>query len=420
MKNRGRLVFLALAGVSLGAALAGGCGDFSGGDSPANTTSDATDEAVAPVDGSAGLDGTTADADAGVCVPEPVWAAPDGGLSQYATCSGQSGIDLFRSPEDCGRCGHSCGTDPCVDGRCVAKVESMEPDNVDLLGAVGDDLFFATGYYRLSAVGAGGGIQPVYDFTADAASPSFLDILGGVTGTPGLVYVRTRGFVFQLVGTTLVSIASIPDNDVPEYVASTPSGVFVSSKNEILEVAVGADAAVVQTPAPNSIYVTAHANAVYWLEQPWNSQAGGDPDAGASLPTLLKRFVPGAATKLVHSDTAHLTGLVSLADGLYFMRLGAGGGVFFLPHDADLQAVPTLLASDDGLGERSTYIAIDDSHVYWSRPTDDDRYQEIWKRAKCGGASVRIAGNVFFLKGLAVRGPRLYYGSGGELRSLAK
>lgn len=420
MRNRGRLVFLALAGISLAAGITGGCSAFSGDDVPATTTSDAMDEAVSPLDGSPGLDGSTDDADAGVCVPEPEWAAPDGGAGQYATCSGQSGIDLFSSQDDCGKCGHACGLEKCVDGRCVAKVEAMWPDGIDLLGAVGDDLFFASGYYRLSAVGADGGIRLVDDSTGTVdADQAVFHILGGVTGTPGLVYVRTRGFVFQLIGTTLVALSSIPDNDVPERVASTPSGVFVTSKSEIFEVALGADAAVAQTPAPKSIYVTAHGNAVYWLEQPWSSAAGGDPEAGASLPTLLKQFLPGSPTKLVHTETAHLTGLVSLSDGLYFMRLGVGGGVFRLPHDADLNALPALVASDEGLGERSPYIAGDDSYVYWSRPTDDDRFQEIWKRAKCGGASIRV-GTVYYLRGLAVRGGRLFYGSAGELRSLAK
>ena len=390
-------------------------------------TDGAADEATSATEAAAPGDG--GDPDAEPCVAEPDWAEPGSTVPQYATCEGRPGVDLYSTTDDCGRCGHSCGNDLCKGGRCETALEQDGAGStINVLGAINTDIYYARGYYLLDALGPLGTPRTIADlstFFPDGSDQGFRYILGGITQRAGLgvvnpkTFVRTRAELFSLASMTLTPIADLNDNDQPgRGLAATSDAVYVTTKSEIVRVANGADAGAHADDAPKSIYMAAHDDTVYWLEQPWNESAGAAP--GTMGATLLKKRV-GTTTSLVHTHPPQLTALVVGADGLYFMELGGSGGIVRLPYDATPTTNATRLAGDSNLSEAAPFLTTDASYVYWmsTKMVSGNVYGEIWKRAKCGGAKIRL-GEAPFPHGFAERGTRLYFGSDQELRSIAK
>lgn len=398
----------------------GACSDF--GDEPATPPPDAGAPETASAD--TGLD-AIADAgpDSGACVPGIPFATPDGGVPTTGVCDGTSGVDLLLSDAHCGRCNRACGTGSrCNGGECSLVVErpfvadATISEGAHVMGRVGDDLYFHEGYYRLLVRRPTGTMAVIEDFFGDAADFSL--IFGSVGGAPGSTYVRTRARLFRVDPGALVSIGALPDNDHPDQVGVVPGAVYTSRQSRIQRFDT-ATSAVTEIEAPSSHWVAAHGSAAYWLEMPWNTVfQGTSPASGSTV-----RRADSGNVFTVHQSSAKLIELHAFSDALHFMQIGTGGGIFRLPFDAVPTTVPERVASDDGLGGRFSGLAEDANDVYWIRPStteDPTVYGELWKRAKCGGAAVKLASRLLLPDGLAIVGARVYVGTNDGLVSVAR
>ncbi len=348
------------------------------------------------------------------CEGEPVWATPDGAVATHADCDGMPGASLLTSSSNCGRCGHSCGNASCDDGRCRPRRETSEQGGVavDLLGAVGDEVYFYVGETLLRAIGPGG-LRDVVNFTAevtDGGVAGYDWVGGGIAGSPSNLFVHTvrRLFHVEADGSTTLIAAELPPQERElRWFAGTDRSFAYTTRSELVLLA-SSGAVLARYPSPYSRDLAVSAGEFYWMEQPWSPLADGN----SQLPTrtTIQKTIAGG-TALVREEEARLTGLVAASDGLYYARLGQGGGIYRLPPDADLRSEPVLVAPDDALTERVA-IAVDPTHVYWMRP-NGPQHGEIVKRSKCGPATVTIVAHVedamLRSAGLAVLGDRLYY-----------
>lgn len=358
------------------------------------------------------------------CVPETPYAQPEGGVPINATCNGITGVNLLTSDEHCGKCGRSCLPERCVDGECaphderaVVDLPAGAAEGAHVLGKIGDAIYFREGWYRLVVRRGTGTFEVVHDFGVPEAGAPF--IFGGVGGTPGNTFVRTRGKLYRVGNSGLAPVADLFDNDRPDDVGVVPGEVIIVNKSELQRVTIASGVVLPAIPAPNSLYVVAQDNAAFWLEMPWNKDVGGGPGND----TTRLRKILGGTNALVTTFQHQVISLKAFSGGfLYFMQLGPGGGIFRLPAGATDKTPPELFAPDDQLGGRYADLAEDATHIYWTRSwrANDDRYAELWKRAKCGGVSVRLQERLFFGEGLAIVGKRIYIGTNGALVSLPK
>lgn len=144
--TRGAVRNVAASGVLAFAAVAVACSAFSAGDEP-QPVADGPEGGMdaAGLDGE--LDGQTESSGgdaAPSCTPQPIDAVDAG---EDASCDpGGPPVVLASSSMNCGRCGHDCAGDQCVQGRCVVTmITSGEPTNPSLGSVVGGSLLYGSG-----------------------------------------------------------------------------------------------------------------------------------------------------------------------------------------------------------------------------------------------------------------------------------
>lgn len=151
--------------------------------------------------------------------------------------------------------------------------------------------------------------------------------------------------------------------------------------------------------------------------------------AGARYVWLQQKFVfLGGNASSVHAKDGNLEkvflesqdkigGLAIDGNDLYVMRAGAPGAIVHI----DLATGATQPFFEGNLDNTifSIALAVDATHVYWLRDPAQSGQLEIWKRARCGGAAVRIGKHANAYR-LGVLEDRLFIGAEDGLFSIAK
>jgi hypothetical protein len=127
----------------------------------------------------------------------------------------------------------------------------------------------------------------------------------------------------------------------------------------------------------------------------------------------------GAVDKPLYDSQDKVGGLAAIdGDEMYVMRAGPTGAIIRI--DLKTGATQPFYEGDLDNHVFTMSVTVDATHVYWVKGTAGAlATTEVWKRARCGGAAVRIAkhANVFRVLTLA---DRLYIGADDGLFSIAK
>jgi hypothetical protein len=327
---------------------------------------------------------------------------------------------LLESEDHCGRCDHSCGGAGCAGGRCNPREEASVRGGceLNLLGALGDDVYYTACQTLLGAIGR---TLPVADLSDERADAGFTDLtVSGVAGSRTDLYFKASTRLFHVGGDGVLQelARNLPGDYNTRFTGTDQLLAYPTPTQLILLDKTGAVRKPIDSASPADI--VSSDNVLYWMEETWNPLAHGQD--GPNPQTRIKKTSDGSNVAIVRDEAARLTALTAADDGLYYAKLGAGGGIYRLPPKADITTTSELIAPDDGLSEKVA-IAIDQTHVYWMRPLGTNGDAEIVKRAKCGGATVTVLSPLPRLMlsptGLAVANGRLYYADQPAVRSVA-
>jgi hypothetical protein len=335
-----------------------------------------------------------------------------------ATCGGAS-VNLLTTAQHCGRCDHSCGADACVEGLCVARTEDT---GAVILHDVRDGALY---YARRPAGSLGGAAHEIKRFIP-ASGPVLLGSLEvdgstektimGASAGPDYVYLRTN---------TSLRRASVvgPSSAVPELV------VAMTANEQIISVSFAGDRVYVTTPSANRVdqvffdggvqpFITDVPNLgetrVVGAKFVYFSQAFAFFPYTATASSV--RYREGAVDKPLFASADRAGSLAPTeGDELYVLRVGAPGAI--------VRINLTTLATEpfyEGELDNSLFsmsVAADATHVFWLKGGGDAT--EVWKRARCGGAAVRIGKHKNAYRVMPL-GDRIYVGAEDGLFSIAK
>lgn len=295
------------------------CGNaFSAGGAPADAGAD-----VALADGA--TDGASHGDDAGSTDGAPDAAADHGIPSGDASCG-----DTTHSPDNCGRCGHSCLGGGCVSGTCQALTlagTQAQPTSVVAYDLPGTDTRAI--WTQTSAVGAGA-ISECHFGPGSSCTPAALE---SGTHPRSLVLTDAMLFWFDLSGTgavqslplvcnpcTATTVADTPAPDWGGTLAADTQNVFWTDDGPAPSghlygapaMASGPSVALVSMTSsyPTAVTIDSQANAVDWvdgltIEQCPNSLTSCTP---TPLATLAGSPTPNApATLVAYKGTIYWT-----------------------------------------------------------------------------------------------------------------
>jgi hypothetical protein len=352
------------------------------------------------------------------CEGEPEWAYPGGPVPTVATCNDVSGVDLLTSAEHCGRCAHSCGAGgSCKDGLCEVK---QEDPVFSVPGTIADGvlyyshrpLFAANDVMRLAP-----GQAPVLLGTTDGDGGAEREILSLAVAGDAL-YVRTKQSLRRTSKTqasnALPELVTTLSNEETATMTLAPDGkLIVSAKSERRYDALTTTGQLT-TLLPNVDFPLEAAFAkdrFVWMSQPFHYFGG----SGSSV----LRIREGGTDRVLLESAQPVGGLVIDGEQAFVIRNSSTGGSI-LAIDLKDGVQHSLF---DGALTNVAYqltLAVDATHVYWVKSLDGAGVNgEIWKRARCGGAAVRIASHGFIFVPQIV-GDRIYFGANDGLYSLAK
>jgi hypothetical protein len=353
------------------------------------------------------------------CDGEPEWAYPGGPVPTLAACNAAPGVDLLTSAEHCGRCSHSCGSDgTCKDGLCAPKREDTV---ISVPHRVADGALY---YARRPGLGAADevvrivpGGTPLVLGKLDPDAGSDREIVSMAVASDGL-YVRTKESLRRTSRTdasdaipTLVATLSAeqtsfvtlaPDGRLIAAAASAKRYDAVTTTGEVSPFITGIDVPLEAAFAGDRFV---------WMSQPFHYFGG----TGNSL----LRIREGGTDRLLFDSAQNMGGLVIEGDQAFVIRNSSAGGSILA---IDLKDGKQHSLFDGTLANAAFQLtlAVDATHVYWVKSVDPNGLQsELWKRARCGGAAVRIASHPFMLTPKLV-GDHVYYGAGDGLWSVAK
>lgn len=373
--------------------------------STANDAGGATDTGIEPTsDASTGADSTPG------CNGEPEWKTTASG-DPMATCNGMT-VNLLTDSAHCGRCNHACAPETCVEGTCV---EHREDETLSIPSFAHEGAL----HYVSRPAGAGHrAMRLVPGKSAEVLAALDVDsgekeILAAAPGSDGL-YVRT-------VSTLRRASLTTPSNAVPPVVA-TLSSEFVSALvagPDRVYAGANADNRIVQIlpdggvsmfiPAVHPGELAISGNRFVWLSQPFLFIAPG---------TVELHVQQGAIDAKPLESSSAMGGLSVIGDEAYVIRTGSPGAIVRV--DIASGTTTPIYTADFPNPATELATAVDESHVYWFKSLDGfGSVTEIWKRARCGGASVRIGKHAYPYK-LVALGGRLYYGAPDGLWSIAK
>jgi hypothetical protein len=344
------------------------------------------------------------------------------------------GVSLLDAKLNCGQCGHSCGDDgKCSGGFCQARQEASVTggNELVLVRELDGEVYYYEAEFFLWAIDGPAHTRKVGDwYDAWLTSGMSGDYYGGgIAGSGSDLYVHTQSFLYRVVdGGAPTQVGNkwppIYNYDL-RWFAQIGNRFAYTTHYELVVVDPLQGKVLLNAPSPQSRDLAASGGEFYWMEQPWNKRADGDPSAPAM--TRIQRTSPEGVA-LTYAENARLTGLVAASDGLYYARVGPGGGIYRLPPNATGEK-PELVASDDALAER-TVVAVDDAHIYWLRAARaangvlSTDHGEIVKRSKCGAPVVNVVAYVenalLDTSALIATRDRIYYDAQGIVWSVPK
>ncbi len=262
--------------------------------------------------------------------------------------------DIQNDPNNCGYCGHSCGTEACVDGVCGSTVVATDQANAYAIAA--DDSY-------------------VYWTTTGTASTIDQAPVGG--------------------GGATVLFSS--PNDYPSALAIVSGQVYWTDEvmqGTVSRVPIGGGASI--PVASNVAYPTALAassSALYFTLLSTTSENGG---AVLSVPT------GGGAIVTIASQQAIDEGMPS--------SIAVGGGSVYWTTYSDIMSarLGSGAATTFAAQQYATAVTADSSNVYWA-----SSWQEaILKQPTSGGTAITLASGQYYPNAIAVDATNVYWTSG--------
>lgn len=338
----------------------------------------------APVDGAVLPDGAIVLGDTGTPPATcPEWVTDPG---RAVTCPGENlPRKLAIDPENCGRCGFSCGSGgACEAGHCK---DGDAVSGVRLLGAgPSGAIVYREGDRVVETFLPGGAGQPFSPPIASGASEPMSAIAWG-----DRTYVRTGDSVvpYPPVGTT------IPYEPGPPTIAATDAGLFVpGSSGRVLRFPHGTLVGAAQFGVPGITEIAA-AEA-----EPVVIQA-----SAGNAASLAKVSDLGAIVQVV-SDAGKARSLVAhgrdafYVDGLALMRVSLDGGA------------PEVLArvtNDIAAYAGRPAVAVTATNVFFVVARGNDNYEVMALERGCASPTPRPVAFAQNLAGIAANAAHLFY-----------
>jgi hypothetical protein len=147
-----------------------------------------------------------------------------------------------------------------------------------------------------------------------------------------------------------------------------------------------------------------------WMTEPFHYFATG---------SSFLRIREGGTDRVLFESAQNMGGLVIDGEQAFVIRNSSSGESILA---IDLKDGKKHSHFDGALANASfqLVVAVDATHVYWVKSLEASGFQsELWKRARCGGAAVRIASHTFMLNPKII-GDRIYFGANDGLWSIAK
>ncbi len=370
MPSRRFVLLLSLSGVMAVVA----CGSFGSAPSPVETPDGGTDGAAPTPDASFDAGGSDSSVPPAPECATPLVTDPNA----TADCAGSPGkVYLASDSRNCGRCGYSCDAEPCVNGLCAERKETVQVER--LLGNTADMAIVST---STEILGFGRNVPKTPLATLATETPM------SAVYTDGILYWRTNDRLRTSQGVDLTVAGGAP------FLAPSPVGVLTSANDKIVEVkATGSSKDLVaQLPSPREIVPVAGDYVVYSIPT-------GGP---ASL-----RLVPAAgpnATQLV-GDVGALTALQAFGTYVYFAR---GNQVLRV---AKTGGTPEVVAKTTNaikayLGGPALAVTADAIRFL---ATGDGTNFELYEQEQCPGAQPRVVATPQNAKGVIVASDRVYW-----------
>ncbi len=318
-----------------------------------------------------------------------------------AVCNGVPSF-LATDPDNCGRCGLSCGAaKACVDGHCPLVEEGVA---VERLLCAGKDRIFYT------PAGAPKSLSVKVEGNATATSLSTYGsaVLSAAFLEPKL-YVRTSDEVASFDtqgGTGSVYATSSPSAPANAPIAATRSSVYATnaSPSEVWQYTLDLKSYTV-VGRPNVIELATIGSDAFMLE----SGAGGTLISKAPASLVAEGLAPAQALKA--GPGAYLY----FAEGNRIGRVRATGGPVETFHQAQFPIASYLFPE--------TSLAVDGTNAYWVERIDASPAWAVRMKPLCdpSGPALTLAARVGNLKGLMVTNDRIYWvHDTTQLASMAK
>jgi hypothetical protein len=308
-------------------------------------------------------------------------------------------------PNNCGTCGHSCGTEACVDGVCGSTVIATNQANAYAIAADDVNVYWTTTGADSSVVQApvgGGGATVLFSSANDY--PAALAVLSGQVFFTDEIQPGSVSRV-PIGGGASVPVAS--NLDYPGALVAS-GGTLFFTENDFSSMTGGT----IASTAPGGGSITSIANgqsfgqttslavaagSIYWTTY---SDVLVAPVGGGTPTTLVSQTYPYA----VAADATNVYWGSGLNGGVVLQQAINGGS-------------PVTLATNQYYPNS---VAVDGGSVYWS--TGQGATGTVMKIAIGGGTAVTLASNQDVPQGLALNSTRVFwvnYGD-GSIKSVPK
>jgi hypothetical protein len=384
----------------------------------AQPSPDAGVDVAAANDAQGGSD--AANDQAAACEGEPDWVTT-ASADPMRVCNGVP-TNVLDTSAHCGRCDHSCGAEQCAGGMCAEQ-------KVDTATVILDGVRDGALYYSRRPGGTFSTVGQELKRFVPGSAPlvlTSLEVDGGGTEKKILATSPGTDHVYLRTNTSLRRVSTtVPTTGLPEFVAP------LSTTENVSSVTVADDRVYVTTPSQNRVdQIFFDGGIVPFITGP--EYLGETRLVGTRYFYLSQRFLyflagtassvhmrEGTVDKTLY-ESQDKVGSVAAIDGneMYVMRAGPAGAIVRI--DLATGATQPFYEGDLDNTIYSISVTLDATHVYWLKETaGSDATTEIWKRARCGGAAVRIGKHPKTFR-LLTLGDRLYIGADDGLFSIAK
>ncbi len=371
-----------------------------GPDSGDASLADAADATTLPSDAS-----EAATADTGpLCLPDPPSAGTDAGVSQYADCGTEAGVDLLSRDDHCGRCDHACAFGHCNGGYCDRMALAGLPDQESRAVFVEDGYVYWVSGYTLqrapvgAAAGAGGEVVAVHD-VPDGSDPNGDQVLLEAVSSPDRFWIRERGSVASVRrdGGDWQELTAVHAG----HIALEPGDLAYTDLNGSRVARSAFDGSVTAFAAEPFVLRTLvrTRTSLYWVTAPDAPEAGGGQVKAAEQ-----------GPRLVVDDAGRPLAIATDGEDVYWGD-SLTGRIYRLPASAQHGDAPILVAEVPEV-PIVTSIAVDATHVYWlAQDVPFASNSVLFRRAKCGKGAVTIVQPLIYSVDtlLAPDGPALFF-----------